>query len=168
MFSILLETGLIIWTILYVSSANTFSFDCKPFQFWLVLNFVIWWQVKTIRYNIHAVWVDLEHSKDIKLNMTQIIEIVTDRIANIIGKEDNADYQIFQKEVSLLKVVLPFTTESRLLTTPTERSFENILGKGENAGNQHFLLFPQCFLSFTKQISYFQSRLFRCLHMLST
>ena len=22
---------------------------------------------------------------------------------------------------------------------------ENILGKGENAGNQHFLLFPQCF-----------------------
>ena len=26
--------------------------------------------------------------------------------------------------------------------------FENILGKGENAGNQHFLLFPQCFLLF--------------------
>ena len=24
---------------------------------------------------------------------------------------------------------------------------ENILGKGENAGNQHFLLFPQCFQS---------------------
>ena len=22
---------------------------------------------------------------------------------------------------------------------------ENIAGKGENAGNQHFLLFPQCF-----------------------
>ena len=22
---------------------------------------------------------------------------------------------------------------------------ENILGKGENAGNQHFLLFPKCF-----------------------
>ena len=22
---------------------------------------------------------------------------------------------------------------------------ENIMGKGENAGNQHFLLFPQCF-----------------------
>ena len=22
---------------------------------------------------------------------------------------------------------------------------ENILGKGENAGSQHFLLFPQCF-----------------------
>ena len=24
--------------------------------------------------------------------------------------------------------------------------FENTVGKGENAGNQHFLLFPQCFL----------------------
>ena len=24
-------------------------------------------------------------------------------------------------------------------------SVENIVGKGENAGNQHFLLFPQCF-----------------------
>ena len=23
---------------------------------------------------------------------------------------------------------------------------ENTVGKGENAGNQHFLLFPQCFL----------------------
>ena len=23
--------------------------------------------------------------------------------------------------------------------------FENIMGKGENAGYQHFLLFPQCF-----------------------
>ena len=22
---------------------------------------------------------------------------------------------------------------------------ENLVGKGENAGNQHFLLFPQCF-----------------------
>ena len=24
--------------------------------------------------------------------------------------------------------------------------FENIVGKGENASDQHFLLFPQCFL----------------------
>ena len=24
----------------------------------------------------------------------------------------------------------------------------NIVGKGENAGNQHFLLFPQCFLPY--------------------
>ena len=31
--------------------------------------------------------------------------------------------------------------------------------KGENAGKQHFLLFPQCFLPFPKQISIFQSHL---------
>ena len=27
---------------------------------------------------------------------------------------------------------------------------ENIVGTGENAGNQHFLFFPQCFLPFSK------------------
>ena len=37
-----------------------------------------------------------------------------------------------------------------LKTTPTEKLSENIVEKGENAGNQHFLLFPQCFLPFTK------------------
>ena len=30
------------------------------------------------------------------------------------------------------------------------KAFENIVGKGENAGNQHFLLFPQCFLLYQK------------------
>ena len=39
-----------------------------------------------------------------------------------------------------------FTTQSQLLTILKEKVFENIVGKGENAGNQHFLLFPQCFL----------------------
>ena len=31
---------------------------------------------------------------------------------------------------------------------------ENIVGKGENAGYQYFLLFPQCFLLYERQISY--------------
>ena len=31
------------------------------------------------------------------------------------------------------------------------KPFENIVGKEENAGNQHFLLFPQCCQSFPKQ-----------------
>ena len=30
--------------------------------------------------------------------------------------------------------------------------FENIVGKEENGGNQHFLLFPQCFLSYETQL----------------
>ena len=29
---------------------------------------------------------------------------------------------------------------------------ENIVEKGENAGNQHFLLFPHCFLPILKEI----------------
>ena len=42
----------------------------------------------------------------------------------------------------------PFTQPSLVLTTlPRRKAFENIVGNGENAGNQHFLHFPQCFLS---------------------
>ena len=54
-----------------------------------------------------------------------------------------------------------------------KKPFENIVGKGENAGNQHFLLFLQCFRLFTrekeKEISIFQSlfQLFCCLQVLS-
>ena len=35
-----------------------------------------------------------------------------------------------------------FTTQSPLLTTPRKKALENTVGKGENSGNQHFLLFP--------------------------
>ena len=41
-------------------------------------------------------------------------------------------------------------------------TFENIVGKGENDGNQHFLLFPQCFLPFQRQVSNFHS--LSCCH----
>ena len=47
-----------------------------------------------------------------------------------------------------------FTKQTPLLTTLKKRAFENILGKGENASKQHFLLFPQCFLTFQEQISH--------------
>ena len=42
-------------------------------------------------------------------------------------------------------------------TTPP---FENTLIKEENVGNQHFLLFPQCFLSYIEQILSFGYLLF--------
>ena len=41
--------------------------------------------------------------------------------------------------------------------------FQNIKGKGENAGNQHFLLFPQCFLPFPNQFQFFWPPWFCCL-----
>ena len=34
---------------------------------------------------------------------------------------------------------------------PDKEAFKNIVGKGENAGNQHFLLFPQCFQAYQRQ-----------------
>ena len=37
-------------------------------------------------------------------------------------------------------------------TLKEKRLFKNKKGKGENAGNQHFLLFPQCFLIYGRQI----------------
>ena len=37
--------------------------------------------------------------------------------------------------------------------TLKKKPLENIEGKGENAGEQHFLLFPQCFLHFLNKIS---------------
>ena len=44
---------------------------------------------------------------------------------------------------------------------PRKKHFENIVGKGENAGNQHFLLFPQWFLHcLRKEILSFWSHLF--------
>ena len=43
------------------------------------------------------------------------------------------------------------------LTTPRKKTFENIVGKEENAGNQHFLLFPQCFLTYQRQKSFMLS-----------
>ena len=40
------------------------------------------------------------------------------------------------------------TARSLPLTTSQEIAFENIVGKEENAGFQHFLLFPDCYLPF--------------------
>ena len=47
-----------------------------------------------------------------------------------------------------------------------KEAFENIVGKGENAGNQNFLLFPQSFLSIPKGIFVFKLHSFCHLQML--
>ena len=54
-----------------------------------------------------------------------------------------------------ITVLKRFTTQSRLLKTLKMKPFENIVGRGENADNQHFLLFPQCFLPIPERISVF-------------
>ena len=35
--------------------------------------------------------------------------------------------------------------------TLRKRPFENIVGKGDNVGNQDFRIFPKCFLSYQRQ-----------------
>ena len=37
-----------------------------------------------------------------------------------------------------------------------KENFENIMGKGENPGSQHFLLLPQCLSTFSKRCPYIQ------------
>ena len=39
--------------------------------------------------------------------------------------------------------------------TLKKKAIENFVWKGENAGNQHFLLFPQSFLPYQREISVF-------------
>ena len=50
--------------------------------------------------------------------------------------------------------------------TLNKKTFENIVGKSGNAGNQHFLPFPH-FLPFLSLISIFESHLFCSVQMLS-
>ena len=48
-----------------------------------------------------------------------------------------------------------FTTQSGLLMTLKKKPFKDIVRKGENAVEQHFLLFPQCFLPIPGRVSVF-------------
>ena len=61
----------------------------------------------------------------------------------------------------------PFTTQSPHLISLKWIPFENIVEKGQNAGNQHFFLFPQYFLPCQRQIQSFQPNLNCCLQILS-
>ena len=52
-----------------------------------------------------------------------------------------------------------------LTNDPGKKPSENIVGKGENAGNQHFLIFPQCFLPVLKEflfLSYIYFAVCKC------
>ena len=71
-------------------------------------------------------------------------------------KRKNVNLTIYRATLSYRKS----NTQAGLLMTFRRKPFENIVGKGENAGNRHFLLFPQCFLAYCKQISMFKYDLF--------
>ena len=48
-----------------------------------------------------------------------------------------------------------FTTQSQLLATLSKKHYENIEGKREKAGNQHFLFFPTVFSTLSRGFSPF-------------
>ena len=52
----------------------------------------------------------------------------------VVCKIDGFNLNYLVKDVDVL---LPFTTQYQLLTTLKKKHSENILWKGENAGNQH-------------------------------
>ena len=106
-----------------------------------------------------------------------------DSIENIVTKGKIARYEqftfchnVFQKLLQAKRRneyqwgkglgLKPITTLSHVLIQPRNKALENMVGKGENPGKQHFLLFQQYFLPFPDQISTFQSHLFCRLQIL--
>ena len=73
---------------------------------------------------------------------------------------DQSKILSFGKELTQYNIILTFHD-------PGKETFENIVGKRANAGNQHFLLFPKRFLPIPNEFDFFQSRLFCPLQMLS-
>ena len=71
---------------------------------------------------------------------------------------------VFVMQMLSNRIVLTLYHTIHNVMTREKKTFENIVGKGENAGNQYFLLFPQCFLPFPKQISIFDTYL-NALHL---
>ena len=101
-------------------------------------------------------------------NVAKMMIYVFDRAENIVGKGENAGYQhfllfpqCFQKALSFhhcnslpndkildLSKFKAFADDTRNVAKMMIYVFdraENIVGKGENAGYQFFLHFPQCF-----------------------
>ena len=82
------------------------------------------------------------------------------------NSDDFRNQSLFVLYQTILCLTLHHTNQ--LSTTLGKKHFENIVGKGENAVNQHFFLFPQCFLPLPNQILILWSHLFCYLQMLST
>ena len=77
----------------------------------------------------------MKHDVDLSLNM-----------ANIFEKQKDLCRLTWVHTFCKCLNPLPYSPDLR------KKPLENIVRKGENAGNQHFLPFPQCFLPFPTQI----------------
>ena len=62
--------------------------------------------------------------KDKSINATQMVWLLINKTLDCLVQSE------------------PFIKKSCVLSILKKEAFENTVGKGENAGNQHFLLFP--------------------------
>ena len=56
-------------------------------------------------------------------------------------------------------VIIPLTNSHIFFMTLSKKLYKNIVGKEDDAGNHHFLLFPQCFPPCEREISPFKQEL---------
>ena len=89
-----------------------------------------------------------------------------------IGSKDSLLILGYLKIIRLTKILIFCLSHYHTILTfndPKNEVYrvENIVGKRENADNQHFLLFPQCFLPYQTQKPSFELHLFCRLQMLS-
>ena len=59
------------------------------------------------------------------------------------------------RRVKKINRIYSFVAQFKNLTTLKTKAFETLKEKGENAGNQHFLLFPQYFPLYQREKSSF-------------
>ena len=85
-------------------------------------------------------WSKLKTFADDKIDVTEKLKVVLGRLGNIDGNRRKCGLPAF------IFFSQPFTPQILILTHQQQTAFENIVGKGEIARNEQFLLFPQCFL----------------------
>ena len=103
--------------------------------------------------------VDIITSDDIKIHYTGKFQDFTARyIINIASKLQEyqiAKFDLFSLRNNYQLCNYPFPKQSQVFTVVQKKAFGNIMGNGENAGNQHFLLSLQCSFGYLRQKSSF-------------
>ena len=122
---------------------------------------LIWWWKFTLSYNIFCNYsefgpvLNFFHVAKREIDSQILIEFYDSLYMFQIWVLKIISVILKQHPAFLFMYFNSFPTQSWLLTILGKKPFENIVGKGENAGNQHFLLFLQCFLPFPLWISNF-------------
>ena len=111
--------------------------------FYFVSDLIADWSTKAVPDVYHFV----PYTYNINILINQF-ELVT--VCNEYNWIDTSSHTPENGETSIQHLVLYHT----ILTYNNlrKKAFETIVEKGENAGNQHFLLFQQCFLPSKEQI----------------